>query len=71
MSQAAINEIKDYLNQYVLDDIQLAEVAPSQTKLTFYLPDNRYIETQIFNDDELEIVIDLILSSKSRLKLGC
>ncbi|MBF0265180.1 MAG: hypothetical protein HQL46_07895 [Gammaproteobacteria bacterium] len=71
MSQSAINEIKGYLNQYVLNDIQLVEVASSQTKLSFYLPDNQYIETQVFNDDELDIVIDLILSSKSRLKLGC
>ena len=68
MSMAHIEQL---FNEHCIDDIQLIDAGNNQTKLSFISPEHCPTESEPFNDQELESVIDFILESKSRLNLGC
>lgn len=63
--------LKELFNQYEIQDIEFLEVSEYQFKLVFISPQQQPLESQVFSDNELTKVTDMILASRSRLKLGC
>ena len=59
------DDVMEMFNQACIHDIDLIEVNHCETKLSFYSIEKHHIESEVFNDQELDSIIDMILSSKN------